>query len=153
MNYKYILLITASFLLLSCGNNSNKEEEHLPADLVNIAKSANGESKNNKVPVMQFEHIDFDFGLIYEGEEVVHKYKFKNVGNATLIISDVSASCGCTIPTFSKEPIKPGEEGFIEVRFDSSGRKGMQHKTVTVRANTEPNNIKLSFVAEIEVPK
>ena len=149
---KYTILLITSFLLFGCSETINKENEQLSSDLINIPESAEGDSKNTEVPVMLFDHIDFDFGLIFQGEEVIHKYKFSNSGNATLIISDVAASCGCTIPTFSKHPIKPGEDGFIEVKFNSSGRSGMQHKTVTVQANTHPNRVELSFVAEIEVP-
>jgi len=73
----------------------------------------------------------------------------KNTGNSDLIITKVEASCGCTVAKYSKEPVKPGEEGLIEVIFDTSGRNGMQHKTVTILANTQPNVTRLEFTAEI----
>lgn len=148
---KYLLLFTSVLILFtSCNNSERLGETKLSSDLVINPITADGSQDMSKLPIISFEYFDFDFGLIFEGEEVVHKYKFKNTGGAVLIISEVKASCGCTIPTFSKKPIAPGEEGYIEVKFDSSGRKGMQHKTVTVLTNTQPNRIKLSFVAEIE---
>ena len=149
---KYTLIIFSAFLFFtSCNNKENTQQDLLSSNLVHNPKTAQGEEDFAKLPIIDFEYLDFDFGLIFEGEEVIHKYKFTNIGGTALIISEVSASCGCTVPTYSKKPILPGEEGFIEVKFDSSGRKGMQHKTVTVLANTQPNHIKLSFVAEIEV--
>ena len=100
---------------------------------------------------MTFEYLDFDFGVIFQGETVVHKFKFTNTGTSALIISDVTATCGCTIPTYTKKPVAPGDDGFIEVKFNSAGRQGMQHKSVVVLANTQPNRIELTFIAEIEV--
>ena len=66
-------------------------------------------------------------------------YKFKNTGNADLVISDAKGSCGCTVPEYPKAPIKPGEEGNIKVTFDSSGKGGRQNKSVTVITNAIPN--------------
>jgi len=53
------------------------------------------------------------------------------------------------VSEYTDKPIKPGEEGLIEIVFDSSGRTGMQHKTLTVIANTQPNKMELNFTAEI----
>ena len=149
---KYTLILFSIIILFSSCNNPKKDnEEKLSSDLVINPKTADGKEDMSKLPIIKFEYVDFDFGLIFDGEEVVHKFKFKNTGGSALIISDVSASCGCTIPTYSKKPIPAGEEGYVEVRFNSSGRQGLQHKTVTVLANTQPNRITLSFVAEVEV--
>ena len=146
-----IILFSILFIFSSCKNTDKSTDEKLSSDLVYNPKTAQGNEDVSKLPILSFEYLDFDFGLIFEGEEVVHKFKFTNKGGAVLIISDVSASCGCTIPTYSKEPIEPGEDGYVEVKFNSSGRSGMQHKTVTVLSNSQPNRIELSFVAEIEV--
>ena len=152
MKYTFIIF-TILFLFISCENTDKSSEDKLSSDLVYNPKTAQGVEDMSNLPIIDFEYVDFDFGLIFEGEEVVHKYKFTNTGGSALIISDVSASCGCTIPTYSKKPVAPGEEGFIEVKFDSSGRDGMQHKTVTVLTNSQPNRNTLSFVAEIEASK
>ncbi len=144
--------IISLFLLVACQEQKTEDKDLVASELImnpNTGDSTNVQEK--KLPILEFDYKDFDFGLIYEGEKVAHKYKFKNTGNANLIISDVSASCGCTIPRYSKKPVKPGEEGYIEVEFDSSGRHGQQHKSVTVLANTQPNRVVLSFIAEIEV--
>ncbi len=154
MNIKILLLISISLFLFSC-QESTKDIDTLSSDVVFNPNTANknAKKKTEKLPQMTFDHLDFDFGLIFEGEEVVHKFKFTNTGGSPLVISDVSATCGCTIPTYTRKPIAPGEDGYIEVRFDSSDKQGMQHKSVIVLANTQPNRIELSFVAEVEVNK
>lgn len=147
-----IVFVSALIGLISFSCDPTTKETQLSSDIVfnpNTAQDPEGKEQA-KIPQIKFEHLNFDFGVIFEGEKVIHKYTFTNTGNAPLIISEVSATCGCTVPTFTKEPIAPGRDGFVEVKFDSSERNGMQHKTVTVLCNTQPNRIELSFIAEIE---
>jgi len=152
MNTKIIAIVFLGLFFISCNNTENNNTTQLPSSLINNPQTSNKEAAKVGLPIMHFDFVDFDFGLIFEGEQVVHKYKFKNTGDAPLIISDVSASCGCTVPSYPNRPIAVGDEGFIEVKFDSGGRSGMQHKTLTILANTQPNRITLSFVAEVEIP-
>lgn len=91
----------------------------------------------------------FDFGTIAEGENVEFSYRFKNTGSNALIVSNASASCGCTVPEKPEEPIKPGETGFIKVKFNSEGRPGAAHKTVNVLANTSPAFPELLLKGEV----
>lgn len=85
---------------------------------------------------MEFESSEFDFGTINQGDKVEHIFKFKNVGKNDLKISDARASCGCTIPEWTKTPIKSGESGEVKVIFDSAGKSNEQNKTVTLTTNT-----------------
>jgi len=142
---KYFVSFVVVVLLVSCGNNNNK----VTTDLVNIPATADSSAEKGSLPKFEFKHTTFDFGAINPGEIVSHTFKFKNVGGSDLIIAKVASSCGCTIPKYSDKPIKPGEDGFIEAIFDSAGRTGMQHKTLTIMANTQPNKVELSFTAEI----
>ena len=80
----------------------------------------------------------YDFGKVTDGEKVIYNYRFKNTGSKPLIISSASASCGCTVPEKPEEPVKPGEIGFLKVVFNSEGRVGPTHKTVTVISNAYP---------------
>jgi hypothetical protein len=88
----------------------------------------------------QVELIDsvFNFGVINEGEKVSYNFRFKNVGNKSLIIINASASCGCTIPEKPENPIPPGDTGIIKVSFNSAGKKGFNSKFISVEANTDP---------------
>lgn len=96
-----------------------------------------------------FEHTDFDFGTIDDGEKVRHTYKFKNTGNEPLIISSAKGSCGCTVPKWSSDPIPPGGSGEIDVEFDSKGKPGKQTKRVTVTANTVPAQTFLNITGTV----
>jgi len=92
-----------------------------------------------------------DLGKIKEGQVVEINYRFKNSGDKNLVIANVSASCGCTVPEKPEKPFAPGEEGVIKAKFDSKGRpKGETRKDVFVTANTNPEKLtQLSFRVEI----
>lgn len=98
------------------------------------------ETKNSIIDGSEitFEKKVHDFGTISEGEVVEHTFKFTNTGDTDLIISNASASCGCTIPDWPKEPIAPGKQGKIKVKFNSNGKKDMITKDITILANTDP---------------
>jgi hypothetical protein len=104
------------------------------------------------LPVIQFEKTEHDFGTIQEGQKVTYTYKFKNTGEAPLIIQNAQPTCGCTVPDWSKEPIPVGGEGFVKAEFDSNGKPNMQNKSITVTANTWPEKTVLSFKAMV-IPK
>ena len=80
----------------------------------------------------------YDFGEITEGEMVEFNYRFKNSGNKPLVVSNVSASCGCTVPEKPEAPVQPGETGYIKVKFNSDKRVGEAHKTIMVQSNANP---------------
>ena len=86
-----------------------------------------------------------DLGQVKEGDVVAVSYRFKNSGNHNLIISDVSAECGCTTPDKPQEPIAPGKEGVIKAKFNSENKMGENQKHVYVLANTLPNSTTLAF--------
>ena len=91
----------------------------------------------------------FDFGKVTDGEIVEFSYRFKNTGSQPLIVTNASASCGCTVPEKPEAPIKPGETGFIKVKFNSEGRVGVAHKTVTVQSNASPAFPELLLKGEV----
>jgi len=98
---------------------------------------------------MTFEKTVHDFGTLKEGASVSYTFKFKNTGTKPLLISEAKGSCGCTVPKWSREAIAPGANGEIQVTFNSRGKRGKQHKSVTLRANTDPANTRLYIKAEV----
>jgi hypothetical protein len=89
-------------------------------------------------PVMTFEKESHNFGNVTEGEVVEYSFKFTNTGNRDLLISKAEASCGCTVPEWPKEPVKPGESAYMKVKFDSKGRpEGYTEKELYIQANTQ----------------
>jgi hypothetical protein len=84
---------------------------------------------------MVFKEESFDFGNVTEGTQAVHEFEFVNKGNEPIIISNVQASCGCTTPFWTKEPVGPGNKGVIKASYNSSGRPGAFTKTITITSN------------------
>jgi len=136
-------------IIYSC-NNKPKEESKVEEFNIMNPNTANGEADMDALPVFDIENTEYNFGTVIQGEKVAHTFVFTNSGNSNLVISNVKASCGCTTPKWSKEPIKPGQKGTIEVVFDSAGRSGEQAKTVKVYCNTQPNVIELRIRCQIE---
>lgn len=103
-------------------------------------------------PAASFDFGDkvYDFGTVSEGEEVMHTYTFTNTGEAPLVIQSASASCGCTVPSYSKEPVPVGGKGEIQVKFNSANRSGVQNKIVTITANTQPAVTRLTLKGTVE---
>ncbi|MDX1904159.1 MAG: DUF1573 domain-containing protein [Thermonemataceae bacterium] len=87
-----------------------------------------------KTPDITFEETVHDFGKIEQGKPVTVVFNFKNTGKAPLAISDVKASCGCTTPSYTKEPIGPKKKGSVTATFNAAGL-GDFNKTVTVNTN------------------
>ncbi|RZJ60681.1 MAG: DUF1573 domain-containing protein [Flavobacterium sp.] len=138
--------IATLMLTASC----KQENASLRIDEETAKKAEIAHAESGKVPVAVFESLDHDFGTIKAGDKVEHIYKFKNEGTGDLVVSEVKPSCGCTVPDYTKTPVKPGETGEIKVTFDSSGKSGAQQKTVAVTLNTEKGAETLNFKANIE---
>jgi len=85
-------------------------------------------------PVMTLESTEVDYGEIMQDSEPLRAFKFTNTGNEPLIISNAKGSCGCTVPSYPKDPILPGESAKIEVRYDTK-RIGPFQKTITLTTN------------------
>ena len=110
------------------------------------------EAETMKATTVEWFETSYDFGNIDAGDIVKHTYRFKNTGSEPLKLTRVKASCGCTTPSWTKEAIEPGEEGFIEVAFNTRGKMGPQRKTVVVTGNFEPLTMVLRFQGEIVKP-
>ena len=127
-----IVLILAPFFFISCKENvANK----IKKENLEIAKE-----RDNKIdegsPVITFSRTEHDFGTINEGDIVETVFDFTNTGKSELIITNATATCGCTVPEWPKEPIAVGGTGQIKVKFNSSGKPNKQSKTVTLTTNT-----------------
>ncbi len=135
-----LVLLSSSFFLFACKDKSNDPfGEQLSPDLINNSSSAAKDKSAGEGPQIVFEKENYMFGTIKEGESVKFAFKFKNEGNEDLIIGDAKGSCGCTVPKFPTHPIEPGEEGVIDVEFNSAGKTGHQRKTISVLTNATPS--------------
>ena len=102
-------------------------------------------------PKISFQETLHDFGKFKEVDgKVTYKFEFVNTGGRDLIIQNVSASCGCTAPNWSREPIPPGGKGFVAATYNPAGRPGAFRKYVTVISNSNPGSVRLTIAGEVE---
>lgn len=124
-----IVLITASFILFSCGGESAAE-------------------------IGQFTTIEvapeYDGGTVGKGEIVKAKIEVKNTGDYPLVLAEVKGACTCTVSSFEQSPIPPGETTIIEAEIDTNKTgKGLITKSVTINANTRPSSTKVVISAKV----
>jgi len=155
---RHILTVTifaGIFLLVgACKNAVEKKKDGITTDDVNITATASDHKADpGSQPKFTFTETSHDFGKITQGEKVSYSFKFKNTGGSDLVIDEAHGSCGCTIPKYPRGPIPANTEGVIDVTFDSDGKSGKVEKTVTITANTSPNQTILKINAQIEVPE
>jgi len=148
------ILLAAAIIgsFISCRNNkkdSGVPDNAINPDVINNPASASVTPDKTHIPVFQFEEETHDFGTITEGEKIQYAFKFKNVGNGDLVIRSANGSCGCTVPEWPHDPVPPGGSGVVNITFNSAGKNGMQHKTVTIISNTVPNNKVLNITGEV----
>ena len=99
---------------------------------------------------MVFESSVYNFGKITEGDKVSYDFKFKNTGTDPLIITNATASCGCTVPAYPHAPIAPGATAVISVIFDSTGKSGIQNKQVMITSNAKNASTELFLKGEVQ---
>ena len=97
--------------------------------------------------------VNFTFDTIKQGDKVEHDFRIKNVGDKNFVIARAFGSCGCTVPEYPKDPVKPGEIATIHVTFNSAGKSDAQNKDVTLVCNTSTRNEKLHLHGFVKVDK
>jgi len=101
--------------------------------------------------VMTFDATTMDYGTIDKGADPIRKFKFTNTGNEPLIVKAAKGSCGCTVPTYPKEPIMPGESNVIEVRYDTQ-RVGAFTSPLIVRVWVSLASLVVSVTVLVKAP-
>jgi hypothetical protein len=140
---KIIILVAASLLLVCSGAYSQNVTKEASAK-GDIAVKTNG-------PVAKFDKTDHQFGDIVQSTPVTIKFVLTNTGNEPLVIESANASCGCTTPSYSKDPLLPGKSTDISVTYNAAVL-GNFNKTVTIRCNASKDPIILRIEGKV-VPK
>ncbi len=129
-----LLALTTSYCGSRTGNNSMR------------SSSSASSAGTSEIVFREYQH---DFGKVAEGEKVSYTFKFENKGTADIVISSTTTTCGCTVSEYDKKPIPAGDNGNIEVVFDTAGRNGMQTKIITVMSNALTPVVFLKITAEV----
>jgi len=162
IHLQYHILILLTLLSLgACQNAANQASEDagslneyrpgendLSAIIRNPVSAAGVDTVN--VARIEFEEEVYDFGTVSDGDEVIHVYRFSNIGKVPLVVSDARATCGCTVPEWPEGPVAPGEASEIRVRFNTLNRTGTQRKPITITANTYPRTTKIWLQGVVE---
>lgn len=154
-----VYVLGLAVLLFACDQSTSSVAEESASSIANTNVSIEAQSPTattastvtatptESMPKFEFASMQHDFGNMKEGDIVKHTFKFKNVGDAPLIISNVQPQCGCTTTNYTKTPVPPNGEGEIELQFDSANKTGPQHKTATIMANIEGGQTQLVLTA------
>ncbi|MBK8787240.1 MAG: DUF1573 domain-containing protein [Chitinophagaceae bacterium] len=127
---KYILVLLVCSAIVSCDvRRKDKIADDSETQMALALKDST---------TVQIIDSAYNFKTVTDGEKVMYSYRFKNIGTKPLVIVEATASCGCTVPQKPEKPILPGETGFIKIVFDSKGRVGEAHKTISVISNAKP---------------
>lgn len=133
---KNLTIILIAFLTISLVSCKEDAKSKIKAENLKKAKERNQVNKED-APVIEFEKTEHDWGDVNEGDNLETTFKFKNTGKSELIITNIKATCGCTVPkNWKREPIMPGEESEFSVNFNTKGKPNKQSKTVTITSNT-----------------
>lgn len=128
----FVMALFASFATVAVAQAQTTEAVSQPAD----------------GPAISFEATTLDYGVIEKGADPYRVFTFTNAGTAPLVIKHAKGSCGCTVPTYPKEPIGPGESGEIKVRYDTN-RMGKFNKRITLTTNAGEEQVMLYIQGEV----
>jgi len=144
---KVFIILIACASLFACQSNDKKTAG---SDIPKEERDQALKDSANFTGIQWLDSTYKDLGKIKEGQQIEVSFRFKNIGTKNLVIADVTASCGCTVPEKPEKAFIPGEEGVIKAKFDSKDKFGEVNKQVYVTANTNtPNPMVLNFRAEI----
>ena len=134
------VILSLGVLLLSAGVTMAQHKKHKGDDGQTVATTPATTTNATPATTLKADDMDFttpvhDFGTVAEGPDATCEFTFKNNGKEPIIIQKAQPSCGCTVPSFSSEPVPPGATGTINVAYHTKGKPSAFTKTITVVSN------------------
>lgn len=129
-------IIIILYVVFSCGSSKTEKQEQVEFQ------------SGTQITEFEFLKEMYNFGTLQAGEIGIFTFTFTNTGDNNLWINEVETGCGCVTVKYEEEPVNPGENGEIEIEFDTSGLYGKQMKTITVEANVS-NPKHLTIFADV----
>ncbi len=131
-NFIWFLLL----LLAACSLKNPKDKQNDSSNVIGVSN-------------VKFDTMYHNFGNLNQGEQVAYSFKYKNIGTSDLVIKDAYSTCGCTVANYTKKAISPDESGYVEIIFDSAGRRGVQYKNIIIEMNTMQGKHTLSIRSNV----
>lgn len=151
LNILSIVMLSLAAVFISCG--AGKSDKEVDTSVIENSATADNPTGNpDEMPEITFDKTEHDFGTIIEGETVEYTFRFTNTGKAPLIITNVFADCGCTVPQFPKEAIEPGKSENIQVKFNSTDKSGENRKKVTIESNAKEPQMYIYIKTTVTTP-
>jgi len=144
----FVIAVIITLIFLAC--RQTLTGNHLSGTVIDNPLTADGKPDTSKMPKIVFDTLSHTFGTLLAGQKVHYAFRFKNTGHAPLVISDASASCGCTTPVKPSNAIQPGQSDSVVVGFDSANHPGHFDKGVKVWSNTLPNTTLLMIHGDVK---
>lgn len=127
---KHILIISAFIAFFTVNTSAQNTNEQVSDSII-------------------FSQLVYDYGTVEQGSDGISKFEFTNKGEKPLLLTNVRASCGCTVPTWPREPIQPGEKGVIEVKYNTR-IVGSFNKSINVYSNAANNYVVLRIKGKVD---
>ena len=148
---KAIGIIFIVIFLSACRLTDHSESEGITTDVINTPTSSDADEN---IPVLTLSVDEIDLGILTQGELIEYDLEITNTGKGILVLTDVRASCGCTVSKdWPREAIPPGEKGIIKVSFNSEGKSGHSESTISIVANTRPASTAILLKADVLAPE
>ncbi len=145
---KKIVLILVAISALSITSCKENAAGKIKAE--NLTKAADRDANANKLPIIELDKVEHDFGEIENGTPVETVFKYKNTGNSMLVVSKINTTCGCTVPSNYTKEVPPGETGEFTVKFNGSGNGNKVTKKLTMVTNTALGNESVKISAFVK---
>lgn len=149
--YLFVSAVALAAFMFSCKSETSTTEVTDETTVV-APEATEGELPTamlTELSSIKIDRMEHDFGKIPDTAPVETKFVITNTGDKPLLITNAQGSCGCTVPDYPKEPIAPGESKDMMVSFNPSGKEGVNNKTVTITANTEPATTIINIKSDV----
>ncbi len=145
---KKVILGLSALCMVAFTSCKDNAESKVQSD--NVAAAAERDANSGKLPMIEFNETEHDFGTIPNGIPVKTVFKYKNVGSSPLVVSDIKSTCGCTVPSDWTKEVMPGQTGQFTVEFNGKGNGNQVSKTITMTTNTEKGSEAVTIKAFVE---
>lgn len=155
--YLFVSTVALAAFMFSCSSDAPTEETTTEATTETTVVEPAAEVTPAVEPavatattVLTIDRMEHDFGKIPDTAPVETSFVITNDGEEPLLITNAQGSCGCTVPEYPKDPIPPGESRDMKVSFNPTGKEGVNNKTVTITANTEPATTIINIKSDVQ---